>query len=608
LSGLFVAALPAMYQLELLSDEPRKDFGRIITLTLVCSFFGLFFAVPLRKFFIIQVARELRLIYPSSTATAMTIRSMHAYGTGSLEAMKKLKALLWTFGGCVVHRVVSYYCIGILYDWHIFTWFFIWGNYNNMAIHAENWGWLIEWTPAFIGSGMLIGLNVAFSMLAGTVIAWGIGGPLLVKYGVCIGKRPFEPGTPDIPAEFIEKWGQYTSFTSLSGIGEGLPSPRYWFLWPGVMIMVCASMAELFIQYKTIWVGFKTAYTHSASGINELLKKRGKQSAYLEKQAAKTHSSDMAEDFASPDQQVPTWIWAVGLIVTLVVTCVIAAVQWHMNVGLAIFASLLGFIFAFLCIQCAGATDLNPLTAAAKASQLIFGGVTSGSGFTVTHAQTMNLVAGGIASGAADMSTTLVSDFRVGFLLRTPPKLQFWAQAVGTLIAVFLAPGIFIVFMAAYPCIMHPDDYLTCPFSAPSVSAWRAVAEAVTQPSLYIPQSSAIFACVMGGASVVQVIVRHFYLVGPREKYRKWLPNWMAMAISFVIPQTYYAIAAVIGATISHFWAKRYPKNFGVYCYAVAAGMIAGEGMGGFVGACLELGGVAGSTYGSNIACPAGSC
>lgn len=166
LSGLFVAALPAMYQLELLSENPRDDFGRIITLTLVCSFFGLFFAVPLRKFFIIQVSRELRLIYPSSTATAMTIRSMHALGTGSAEAMKKLKALLWTFGAAIVHRVVSYYAIGILYDWHIFTWFFIWGNYDNLAIHAENWGWMIEWTPAFIGSGMLIGLNVAWSMVS----------------------------------------------------------------------------------------------------------------------------------------------------------------------------------------------------------------------------------------------------------------------------------------------------------------------------------------------------------------------------------------------------------------------------------------------------------
>nr|OQO25539.1 hypothetical protein B0A51_06577 [Rachicladosporium sp. CCFEE 5018] len=615
LSGLFVAALPAMYQLELLSPQPKDDFSRVITLTLVCSFFGLFFAVPLRKFFIIQVSRELRLIFPSATATAMTIRSMHAVGTGASEAVKKLKALGIAFAASMVQRIVSYYCIGILYDWHIFTvsfpdslhhiaqstflWFFIWGKYNNAAIHGENWCWIIEWTPAFIGSGMLIGLNVAWSMMAGTIIAWGIGGPLLVHYGECIGIRSYE----DDP-----QWALYTNFQSLGQIGKRTPSPRYWFLWPGVMIMVCASMAELFIQYKTIFFGFKTAYTNIMGGINGQLKKRGKNVAFFEKQSAHQSREGHVEDFATPEQQVNGWLWSIGLIVTLVVTCIIAAVQFQMNVGISILASVLGFLFAFLCIQCSGATDTTPLTAAAKASQLVMGGVTSGHGYTVKHAQTLNLIAGGIASGAADMSTSLVSDFRVGFLLRTPPNLQFIAQAVGTFIAVFLAPGIFIVFMAAYPCLIHPDDYETCPFSAPSVTAWRAVAEAVTLPELPIPRSSVIFACVMGGASIVQVIVRHFYLVGPREKWRRFLPNWMAMAISFVIPQTYYAIAAVMGAHISHAWARRYPENFRIYMYAVAAGMIAGEGLGGFVGACLELGGVSGSTYGSGIACPLGSC
>ena len=96
------------------------------------------------------------------------------------------------------------------------------------------------------------------------------------------------------------------------------------------------------------------------------------------------------------------------------------------------------------------------------------------------------------------------------------------------------------MFMAAYPCLLRPDEFEKCPFTAPSVSAWRAVAEAVTQPDLPIPRSSAIFACVMGGASIVQAVIRHFYLVGPREKWRVFLPNWMAMAISFVVPQTYY--------------------------------------------------------------------
>jgi uncharacterized oligopeptide transporter (OPT) family protein len=300
------------------------------------------------------------------------------------------------------------------YSGHIFTWFFIWGGYNNAAIHFENWGWLIEITPAFIGSGMLIGVNVAWSMMAGSVMAWGIIGPTLVHYGVCIGKRPD-------PTD--EKWGLYTSFTSLKGIGTpgNVPSPRYWLLWPGVMIMVCASMAELFIQYKTIWMGCKTAWAASVGGINTQMQKRGKNVPFLVKHSLQTKNEDEVPDIAGPEEQVPMWQWALGLVVTLVITIIIGQLQWTMNAGMSILACILGAIFSFLCIQCTGVTDTNPLTAAAKASQLVFGGVTSGAGYTVAHAQFLNLTAGGIANGCAAMATDLVGDFRVGFLLRTSP-------------------------------------------------------------------------------------------------------------------------------------------------------------------------------------------
>ena len=74
IAGLFVAGLPSMYQLDLMSENPKSDIGRIFTITLVCSFFGILFVTPLRKFF-------------------------------------------------VVHRAASYYAVGILYDWHVFTWY-----------------------------------------------------------------------------------------------------------------------------------------------------------------------------------------------------------------------------------------------------------------------------------------------------------------------------------------------------------------------------------------------------------------------------------------------------------------------------------------------------
>lgn len=64
---------------------------------------------------------------------------------------------------------------------------YIWSGHTNWAINIENWGWFIEWTPAFIGSGMLIGLNSAICMFFGSFLAWGVIGPLLVHYGECIG-------------------------------------------------------------------------------------------------------------------------------------------------------------------------------------------------------------------------------------------------------------------------------------------------------------------------------------------------------------------------------------------------------------------------------------
>jgi uncharacterized oligopeptide transporter (OPT) family protein len=134
IAGIFVAGIPAMYQLGAETGNPKDQYGKIITITLVCSFFGLFFVTPLRKFFIIQVGRELRLLFPTPTAVALTIRSMHSGAAGSKEAMSKLKALGVSFSGALVQRIASYYAIGILYDWHVFTWIHIWSGYTSWAM------------------------------------------------------------------------------------------------------------------------------------------------------------------------------------------------------------------------------------------------------------------------------------------------------------------------------------------------------------------------------------------------------------------------------------------------------------------------------------------
>ncbi|KAL2022107.1 hypothetical protein VTK56DRAFT_6151 [Thermocarpiscus australiensis] len=600
--GIFVAGIPAMYRLGVMGEgrSPVDDIGAIFTITIVTSFIGMFYVTPLRKFFIIRVARELKLMFPTPTAVALTIRSMHAGAAGGIEALKKLKCLMICFVGALCHRVASYYAVGILYDWHVFTWIHIWSGYTSWALNIESWGWYMEWTPAFIGSGILIGLNPAISMFVGSLTAWAIIGPALVHYGECIGIQL----APDDP-----QWSSLYSFTSLKNLGQETPSPRYWLLWPGVMIMVCSSMAELFVQYKVIWIGFKSLWNQACDGINGSLQKRGKSSAFFAKHGATmVKHENHVEDPFPPEQQVRDWMWLLGLLVTTVLGFLIFHFQWEMHPGLTLLAIVLAFLFSFLAIQIGAVTDTTPLTAASKATQLVFGGATSHSGYTIHHAQKLNLVAGAISSGGADMATSLTGDFRTGFLVGTPPIKQWIAQCFGAFISVWLGPGLFVLFAKAYPCIWQEGDDEHCPFLVPSVSAWQAVAQAVTDPKVSIPLTSGIFAIVMGVVSVIQVIFRHFYLVGDRAKYRQWLPNWGAIALSWVIPAPVFANAALLGAIVAALWRKYSMRTWDIYGYAVAAGFIAGEGLGGVVGAILTLAGVDGATKGTQIACPLNSC
>jgi OPT family oligopeptide transporter len=592
MSNVFISAFPALYQLGLL-NTPGEDFWRIVSLTAVGGYFGFFFATPLRKFFVVYIAREMRLIFPTPSATAMTIRSMHDAVRGRDVGKKKMMALGIAFAVAIIIRVTSQYALGIIWEWHFFTWFYIWGNYNNLAIAVENWGWFVQFTPAFIGSGMLVGLNVSISFFMGSVLAWGIIGPALVHNGAAFGVNVF----PDDP-----KWRDVVSFASLGAKAttKATPSPRYWLLWPGVLAMIAISFTELLLQWRIIFFAFKAIYRAVATAIYDLAQARGKEIGWLK--VKQQDESQMVQDPAAPHELPKMWMWMPGLLITIIGMCAVMGAQYDMPVGMSLLSIFLAFFFSFLAIQCTGVTDITPLTAASKASQIILGGATKGEHWAVDKAQRLNLLGGALANIGANQSTDLVSDFRVGFLLRTPPNQQWYAQGIGTIVAVFLAPKIFQLFMTAYPCVI--EQTTPCPFSYPSVSAWKAVAVAVTDPTLPIPLSSGIFAIIFAGFGSIMVLVRHYVWVGRLEWMRAYHPNMMCISLAFVLPQTFYGTAMVIGSTWAYLWAKKNPRSFDLIAYAIAAGLIAGEGIGGVINAILQIAKVSGDYYGTWVACP----
>lgn len=566
---LFVGAIPAMYRLNLLSTLPQQDIGKLIALTVCAGFFGVFFVIPLRKYYIVHQ----KLTFPTPAATAYTIRSLHSGKSGAIAAKKKSMALMISFAIIFVYKVMTGYAPGIIFDWHI-GWTLYRLGFTSM-ISLENYGWFIEFTPAFFGAGMLSGLNASWSFFGGSVLAWGIISPALVKNGLAFGS----PISDEFP--LISYLG--LSFKDPEKYVNH-PSPRYWLLWPGVLMMLLYSFADVVLSLGPIIKGMK------GTKFNPIA---------MFRQRNEIDPED--EDQTPAEDRIPTLWWTTGLAASTVMSVAILATEFHMNVGEAILALILGFIFSFIAVQSSGHTDLNPVSTVAKASQLIFGGIGKGTGIATNNAKMLNLVGGVVAGGSAAQSADMTGDLKTGYLLRAKPKNQFIAQLAGSVVAVFLTTGLFILFTKASPCILYPPEDGACTYGAPSVSAWAAVAVAVTSPKLPIPASSGYTAIALGIFSMVSLAVKHFFIP---KKYWHWVPNWNAVGLAFVVPQVYYSIAMAVGSVFNYIWLLRSPGSFDMYMFAISAGLLAGEGLGGVFQALLAVAGVDGGVYGTSIGCP----
>jgi uncharacterized oligopeptide transporter (OPT) family protein len=250
-----------MYQLGLLST-PEKDIPRLFTLGAISIFFGTFFAVALRKFSILQQ----RLPFPSGTATANLIRSLHIpHPDNTVRNM--LRCLYISLAVSFIWKVGGSYAEGILQEWHVFYWLVL--NGCEGAQGGEDWRWIATLSPEFFGIGMLVGLNASISFLCGTVFTNGILGPIFQATGVTAGP-PLAMRAGAVPS-----------------------TAKYWMLWPGVVCMICASFTDVAVNGKVIYLGLKATVLELYDNVRM---RRGRR------------MEDAIEDPAPPEEQVPLWV------------------------------------------------------------------------------------------------------------------------------------------------------------------------------------------------------------------------------------------------------------------------------------------------------------
>ena len=181
---------------------------------------------------------------------------------------------------------------------------------------------------------MLVGLNAAYSFFGGAILAWGIIAPALVTTGKAFGT----PYSADYPG-----WMNYMGVVLDDPVNR--PSPRYWLIWPGTMLLLCGSFAEVFANYRTLWA--------SAVQISTPIIRRFRRS-----HNPHVREEDLIDDPAPPHEQVPWWMWSGGIVISCFFTCLVLGLQYKQNVGITIVAIIFGFLFSFIGVESCGRTNI----------------------------------------------------------------------------------------------------------------------------------------------------------------------------------------------------------------------------------------------------------
>jgi len=545
----YISGIPAMYRLGLMTTV-QGDLFKIFLWAIAASLYGIFFAIPLRKYFILKQ----KLVFPTPTGAANIIKSFHASSEGAESAGKKTRVMLYVMFGCMFWLLISFF-VPVLKSWHVFWWLGKAFN-SKFLLEANAWNFYFTLSFAFFGAGLMTSPNNAISTMVGAFLGWGVVAPILLANRIV-----------------------YTRFSFKEEVTRE-PSARYWLLWPGILMMVCASFTELGCQWRMLWRGIKGG----AMGIVGMFGGKKNQSV-----KDKKVEDDEDADPAPAHEQVPLLWWSSGLGISIIITVVVLKFVWGIGVGETLLAILLGFIFAFIGIQSAGETDINPTGAIAKTSQIILAALPpiNPTGAELKIKQTANLAAGLVSAASAHQSTDMVGDLKTGHLLRASPRAQFTAQIFGSIFSIFTGLAFWVLFSSAYPCITNSafDDTPGCPFALQAVTAWQGVTIALTTANA-IPTSALLTALGLGLFTIVYVVIKNNCI--PKQ-YHGYLPNMNAMGVALVNIDQSLIIALFLGSIGGLIWEKRSPSSYEMYMFAVAAGLVAGEGVFGTVQAGMTL-------------------
>ncbi|MFH1010657.1 MAG: OPT family oligopeptide transporter [bacterium] len=503
-AGGMVACIPAleMFRLQTMGPGNNLTYPQLVIWAISVAFLGVFFAVPLRK----QMVVIEKLRYPTGTAAGETIKAMYASG---VEAVKKAKVLFYSLIiAAAIKLVYSIKPLGLssIEDISFDDIGLAVLGVLGISFAALRIG--INLSPMMLGAGILIGPKVGWSLFAGAILAWGIIAPILFNMDI---------------VQFTTDVAVYkTAFK--------------WVLWPGVACMVTAGFTSLALQYKVIAQTFTSL-----------------------RRAAKGEAPPIAEgeEEDAPDPFPMGW-WAIGMICATIFTTALANIYFDIPIWMGVLAVILSIFIASIAVRATGETDINPVGAMGKITQVIYGVLDPGKIPT-------NLMAAGITAAGASQAGDLMHDLKAGYMLKVSIRRQVITQLIGVIVGVFVVAAVYRLLTAAYEI---PGDT----FAGPAVIAWHAMAEVLAKGVSSLP-SGALWAALVGAIAGIVIT-----LLGRVKSIRKWTPSAVALGIAFMVP-AYYSLGMWLGALLTWVYNRKNPDRVDRFGASLASGLIAGEGL-----------------------------
>ena len=119
----------------------------------------------------------------------------------------------------------------------------------------------------------------------------------------------------------------------------------------------------------------------------------------------------------------------------------------------------------------------------------------------------------------------------------------------------------------------------------PAAFSWKAMAELLTQGLDALPPRAGTAVLLGVAFGALLPLLRRF------PKLRPYLPSGLAIGIAFIV-QAFYSLVIFFGAIVLVVWQSRSPDTAKRLSFAVASGLVAGEGLFGIFKAAMTLLGV----------------